>query len=356
MAKNWKVGEAVRAIKAGNKEDILDIGRRFPLFANLAAQVNEAGVELLDCVPEYCSARKIESVLKGDVQEAADDDREEEEAPAEKKGPVKRKQKVEGPRSLKVITYNVGRFMLASGEDSLYTRKECMDSIFRFVARQEPDIICFQEFYLKHGQSVRSSLPKQLRNYKAEYYFFTTSYGLCGNLTLSRMKAVGKGKVKFDESANLALYTDYEAFDRKFRVYNCHFESYNISFPGIMRSLTKSETDIFSETGEKMKRSITMRPSQVAQVLSYIEACPIESFVCGDFNDNPVSYTYYRMTRGRRDAFVDAGHGFGATYSMLWPMLRIDYVLYPDCYRAVSYEVPRIGLSDHYPVITEISI
>ena len=278
------------------------------------------------------------------------------EAPAEKKGPVKRKQKVEGPRSLKVITYNVGRFMLASGEDSLYTRKECMDSIFRFVACQEPDIICFQEFYLRHGQSVRSSLPKQLRNYKAEYYFFTTSYGLCGNLTLSRMKAVGKGKVKFDESANLALYTDYEAFDRKFRVYNCHFESYNISFPGIMRSLTKSETDIFSETGEKMKRSITMRPSQVAQVLSDIEACPIESFVCGDFNDNPVSYTYYRMTRGRRDAFVDAGHGFGATYSMLWPMLRIDYVLYPDCYRAVSYEVPRIGLSDHYPVITEISI
>lgn len=90
MAKNWKVGEAVRAIKAGNKEDILDIGRRFPLFANLAAQVNEAGVALIDCVPEYCSARKIESVLKGDVQEAADDDREEEEAPAEKKAPAKK--------------------------------------------------------------------------------------------------------------------------------------------------------------------------------------------------------------------------------------------------------------------------
>ena len=47
MAKNWKVGEAVRAIKSGNKEDILDIGRRFPLFANLAAQVNEAGVSML---------------------------------------------------------------------------------------------------------------------------------------------------------------------------------------------------------------------------------------------------------------------------------------------------------------------
>ena len=98
MAKNWKVGEAVRAIQAGNKEDIMDIGRRFPLFANLAAQVNEAGVAMLDCVPEYCTARKIESVLKGDVQESGDgeDEAAEEEAPAkkpekeEKKAPVKK--------------------------------------------------------------------------------------------------------------------------------------------------------------------------------------------------------------------------------------------------------------------------
>lgn len=79
MAKNWKVGEAVKAIKAGNKEDILDIGRRFPLFANLAAQVNEAGIALLECVPEYCSARKIESVLKDGVQESSEDEGAEEE-------------------------------------------------------------------------------------------------------------------------------------------------------------------------------------------------------------------------------------------------------------------------------------
>ena len=94
MAKNWKVGEAVRAIKSGNKEDILDIGRRFPLFANLAAQVNEAGVSMLDCVPDYCTARKIESVLKGDIQEESegDDEGSEDEVPT-KKAPVKAEKK-----------------------------------------------------------------------------------------------------------------------------------------------------------------------------------------------------------------------------------------------------------------------
>lgn len=92
MAKNWKVGEAVKAIQSGNKADILDIGRRFPLFANLAAQLNEAGIQMLECVPDYCTARKIESVLKGDVQpteEEAEAEEVVEEKPA-KKAPVKK--------------------------------------------------------------------------------------------------------------------------------------------------------------------------------------------------------------------------------------------------------------------------
>lgn len=91
MAKNWKVGEAVKAVKSGNKADILDIGRRFPLFANLAAQLNDAGVQLLDCIPEYVSARKLESVLKGDVQptEEEEETEVEEEKPAKKKAPAK---------------------------------------------------------------------------------------------------------------------------------------------------------------------------------------------------------------------------------------------------------------------------
>ena len=103
MAKNWKFGEAVRAIQAGNKEDIIDLGRRFPLFSNLAAQVNEAGMALIDCVPDYCTARKIESVLKGDVQEAAEGEEEavEEETPAPKKAPAKAEKKAPAKKAAK---------------------------------------------------------------------------------------------------------------------------------------------------------------------------------------------------------------------------------------------------------------
>ena len=58
----------------------------------------------------------------------------------------------------------------------------------------------------------------------------------------------------------------------------------------------------------------------------------------------------------RKDTFVEAGKGFGATYSGLWPLVRIDYVLYPKHFKAVSHRTPRLKYSDHYPVVAEITI
>ena len=247
--------------------------------------------------------------------------------------------------TLKIVSYNVGRFAMSD-----------KDAVFDFISTQDADIICLQEFYHKDLTTLKPYLAKRMKGYKSEYYMFPTSNGAFGNLTLSRIPVTGKGKVKFEESANMAIYTEHKVGDRRFRVYNCHFESYNISYTGIIKALFKADTDIFAETGTKMKRSILRRPKQVDQVFSDIESCPIESFVCGDFNDNPMSYTYYRMTRGRKDAFREAGKGFGATFARLWPMLRIDYVMIPNRFGALTYDIPRVEYSDHYPVITTVEL
>ncbi len=263
-------------------------------------------------------------------------------------------QEVSEERTVKLLSWNVGRF--AAKNKDITTRTECMDSVFNFLCRQDADIICLQEFYISDESGIRSLVREKMKGYKAEYYMFSGRYGSFGNLTLSRFPVKDKGKIKFEESANLAIYTDYAVEDRRFRVYNCHFESYNVSLSGLVKGIAGADNALVTETGTKMKRSITRRPKQVDKVFLDIENCPIESFVCGDFNDNPMSYTYFRMTRDREDSFVEAGSGFGATYSLLWPMLRIDYVLYPSRFRAVSHETPRVKYSDHYPVITEIAL
>ena len=254
---------------------------------------------------------------------------------------------------IKMVSYNLGRFSLSSKKDGVTSREQCVDSIFAYLKRQDADIVCLQEFYLRDG-NVKSYVRKHFPNYHAEYYMFPGEYGSFGNVTLSKIPVSDKGVIKFEKSANLAIYTDHRIGERRFRVYNCHFESYNISFAGFAKGLFRGDAEVFAETGSKMKKSISRRPKQVDMVFSDIESCPYEAFVCGDFNDNPMSYTYYRMTRGRKDAFVKGGSGFGATYSHLWPMLRIDYVLVPDRYKAKSCEVHKVKFSDHYPVVAEI--
>ena len=89
MAKNWTAAEAVKVIREGkDKAAIADIGRRFPIFTVFAASNLE---KLIDAVPDYVSARKMEAILKGDVDTSAagddddaDDEDEEEVKPAKK--------------------------------------------------------------------------------------------------------------------------------------------------------------------------------------------------------------------------------------------------------------------------------
>ena len=261
----------------------------------------------------------------------------------------------EGER-LKIVSYNVGRFALEDKAAGIDSRAECVDSIFSFLKSQDADIICLQEFRVPDADKVKSYVNRYMKGYNAEYYMFPSSSGAFGNITLSRIPVKGKGKIKFDESANLAIYSDYQYAGEQFRIYNCHFESYNVSVSGLLRGLVQRDSLLIYSTGDKMKRSITRRPKQVDKVFEHIEECPIETFVCGDFNDNPMSYTYYRMTRGRKDTFKVAGNGFGATFASMWPMLRIDYILCPKKYAPVTHSTPRIPYSDHYPVVSQIAL
>lgn len=251
-----------------------------------------------------------------------------------------------GDPVLKILSYNVGRLSGCNQE-----------SLFKFIRTQDPDVVCLQEFYVSDVDKVREVLRSHMPEYKSEFYLFPMEDGSAfGNVTFSRIPVKDKGKIKFDESANLAIYTDCEFHGRTFRVYNCHFESYSISLPGVLRALFKADKAMMAETGSKVKRSITRRPMQVDKVFEDIERCPVEAFVCGDFNDDPMSYTYFRMTRGRKDSFREAGNGFGATYARLWPVLRIDYVLVPERFDVLDHQTPRVKFSDHYPVITTVEL
>lgn len=101
MAKNYTLKEAANIIAEGKKKDeIVDIGRRFPLLAvSLTAVIAQAKDNFLDFInymPDHITANKINSAMKADIEETeAEDSEAEEEAPkkAEKKAPAKKAEK-----------------------------------------------------------------------------------------------------------------------------------------------------------------------------------------------------------------------------------------------------------------------
>ncbi|MBR6882903.1 MAG: endonuclease/exonuclease/phosphatase family protein [Bacteroidales bacterium] len=249
--------------------------------------------------------------------------------------------------TLKIVSYNVGLFAHGNMGDR---RLVLADSVAAFLRKTDADVICLQEFYLPNTLNMDAWFRDHFPGYRAEYYVLTGEKGHAGNVTLSRRPVLYRGKLDFEKSTNLALHTDIQLDSTVLRFYNCHFESYNISLSGLIKSLGKDE-EVMEDTGRKMRRSITQRPKQVDAVMRDVDECPVRSVVLGDFNDNPLSYTVHRLSRGRSDSFVKAGKGFGATFRSLWPLLRIDYILYPRDLEAVTCEMPRVKYSDHYPVI-----
>jgi exonuclease III len=37
-------------------------------------------------------------------------------------------------------------------------------------------------------------------------------------------------------------------------------------------------------------------------------------------------------------------------------MLRIDYVMIPERFGALTYDIPKVEYSDHYPVVTTVEL
>ena len=254
-------------------------------------------------------------------------------------------------RQLKVLSYNLGRYDAGSQK---VTQGESVAQVRRFLAEQNADVVCLQEFAVRDTNALGTCLPDypyQARHlFKGERWF--------GNVTLSRYPIRESHALTFPQSRNLSLVTDIDVDGRTLRVYNCHLESYSISFTALVKRLFHKDsfTDEVVQVHERVREATRRRSEQVDMLLRSEAESPWPNLVCGDFNDTPISYTYHKLIQTKKDSFVEAGHGFSSTYSVLWPMLRVDYILLPQDWSATRHETFRIPWSDHYPVTTTIII
>ncbi|MFO7789936.1 MAG: endonuclease/exonuclease/phosphatase family protein [Bacteroidales bacterium] len=259
--------------------------------------------------------------------------------------------------AIKLMSYNVQLFGLYDWQNN----KKIKDSIFRFLEEEQPDIICFQEyFFSEQGHfPTRSELVDILnaRNFHEGIAIEAKMEQKFGMASYLKYPIVGKGEVQFPESRNMFIFTDFLWGTDTVRLYNIHLQSiyfddqnYQDVDANFLTDIDKDRLSGYNTIRRKLSYAFRQRARQAVLVAKHIEKSPFPVIVCGDFNDTPLSFAYHQVGKNLKDGFKASGKGLGLSYERKYLRVRIDHVLYSKMFKAYEFKAHKIGYSDHFPV------
>ncbi|MFP4059731.1 MAG: endonuclease/exonuclease/phosphatase family protein [Bacteroidales bacterium] len=276
--------------------------------------------------------------------------------------PGRNHEKSEYKDTIRLLSYNVRAFNLYNWANN----PEAESHIFTFIRETAPDIICFQEFYSREkGAFTAGDVLRELKNNEHYHIYYSQKIKGISNFgiaTFSRYPVINKGTITFPNTHNICIYTDIVTPNDTIRVYNNHLQSVkfkkrNYDYIDTLRfKYSDRHVDEIRDISYRLRDAFIKRSRQVDIISGHIRNSPYPVIVCGDFNDTPYSYTYEKMRGGLNDAFIEAGSWIGNTYRGKFPSFRIDFILYSDEFEALNLDVPRLTLSDHFPVQSDILV
>jgi len=267
--------------------------------------------------------------------------------------------------TLKVMSYNVRLFDVYNGD--FEAGKENRDSIFAYINRENPDIVCFQEFYYQDKPTryiTKDTIMKLLNvSYTHERYshnrYKKQNFGIC---MMSKYPMIAQGDVMFENYAstdNYCIFADIVKGKDTVRVYNIHLQSIKLQQEdyamfgdkGTQAGNKKSTARLLFE---KLTIAYPARAEQAKRVVEHVETSPYPVIICGDFNDTPMSYVYNQFNRSLIDSYRESCFGIGVTYAGKVPAGRIDYIFHSPSLQASKFKIQKRAYSDHLAVMCEI--
>ncbi len=247
----------------------------------------------------------------------------------------------EGEASLTIMSYNAQRLL----RNKIYKNNSKM---WDMMNEQHPDIICFQEFFLKKDFTQLKEKYPTLKSHS-----FLTSKYYNGIFTFSKFPSIRHGQLKYKDY--FSVFDDLIIHGDTIRLYNIQLNSNGFG----------KEKDVFDKPAQldeekskqvksllkKLRDAYKVRVKEVDMLRKHIKKCPYPVILCGDFNDTPLSYSYQQLNGGLSDAFMEVGSGIGNTHNENLPPIRIDYILYPKFYTALDFKTIKVNFSDHFPII-----
>ena len=169
-----------------------------------------------------------------------------------------------------------------------------------------------------------------------------------------------------DANAENTVFADVIDGADTLRVYAVHLQSFGFGareYRVIDDVNAKNDSSVIQSKQliKKMRNTFYWHGVQSDFIVNEMASSPYPTFVMGDLNDVPGSYTYSVVRGDRKDAFLGKGTGLGATFTssssfmlQLLPTLRIDYIFHPEQYEALQFTQGGKRLSDHSFLVSDI--
>lgn len=243
--------------------------------------------------------------------------------------------------AIKILSFNTKLFRKPN------TYSEFSTDMIQWVATDSSDIKCLQE-YSTNATWPLLDVTAQIKQKGYQGYTFRAkvidSDHSPGMAIFSKFNLIDSGVVFQDNNTlNAAIYADVDVKGKVIRVYNVHLASMNLE-------LNETSPEEVLPILKRLKSGSIKRSNQLKVLIAHIQSSPYPFILCGDFNETPYSYAYFQLKAQFKNAFEEAGNGFGFTFNEIPYVLRIDHQFYRSDIQAVGYRVNRsMNISDHFP-------
>ena len=266
--------------------------------------------------------------------------------------------------TIRVASWNVARFIewKRNNNKGSQQRLKIMDQLRKYDA----DILCLQEFFHSPDSLYYNNIDViQAMGYRYHYFSYDPdgSNQYIGSVIFSRYPIIDSGMVRYFRPSmpEALIYADIKAGNDTLRVFTTHLQSvqFRKNDYEAMDRVTQVEDSFFVSTKTvvgKLKKALIYRSTQAKVVRDILDNSPYPYLLCGDFNDIPNSFTYFKIRGNMKDAFLEKGFGMGRTFSSISPTLRIDYILTDPDFSTRQFERVINKNSDHYMLRADIHL
>lgn len=261
-------------------------------------------------------------------------------------------------RDLRVMTYNVRGF-LSENEN-----KERLAALL--INESDADIVAIQECNVYPDRKGNNRRLKALtKKYPFRHVYPGKTLAVISKYPILYTEAIEYPSVSNGSYAYLIELPD----DKKLLLVNNHMESYSLHFNEkerykdylrefSLKQLPQQALEIKRRLGPQLNQRAYAAERVQVEVRKLIEKYePDCTIVLGDLNDTPMSYTYWQLRNGMKDAYARTGLGLGVSFNDKYLPFRIDHIFYEGGLKAIGGKIPSYPEhSDHNPLIADFKI